>query len=62
MIHYHEFFHRYGLNKVSINVEDEYINHVLLPDTRKLCGYTQLSRGQVPGKERKIWTNSFGNE
>ena len=35
-----------------MNADGEYINHVLYSDTVKLCGYTQLSRGQVPGQER----------
>ena len=35
-----------------MNVDDEYISHALRPDTENMCGYTQLSRGQVPGKEK----------
>ena len=40
MIHNQKNLHKYSLNKISMNVENEYINHVVHPDTGKPCGYT----------------------
>ena len=46
----------------SANLHTHYINHVYHPTTGKICTYSQLSGGKVPGENQATWTNAFANE